>query len=94
MPYTFTEHGALMLSGVLNTQTAIETSIFIVRAFVKLRTLLSTHEKLERKNTELESKYEKRFTIVFQALKQLIKQDNEPRKRIGFKTNKGTNDKT
>ena len=92
LPYAFTEHGALMLSGVLNTQTAIETSIFIVRAFVKLRTLLSTHEKLERKITELERKYEDRFSIVFQALKQLIIQENEPRKTIGFKTNKGDSD--
>ena len=86
-PYAFIEHGALMLSGIINTQTAIETSIFIVRAFVKLRNLLSTHAKLEKKIIKLESKYEKRFTIVFEALKQLIKQESKPRKMIGFKTN-------
>lgn len=92
-PYAFTEHGALMLSGVLNTQTAIDTSIFIVRAFVQLRTLLSTHEKLEQKVIKMESKYEKRFAIVFQAIKQLIKQESEPRKSIGFKTNKSAKEK-
>ena len=85
-PFAFTEHEALMLSAVLNTQAAVETSIYIVRAFVKIRTLLATHSKLEKKITEMENKYDKQFAIVFEALKLLIRQDNEPRKRIGFRT--------
>ena len=86
MPRAFTEHGALMISGVLNTRIAIETSIFIVRAFVKLRELMLSHEQLERKISMLEKKYDKNFLIVFEALKQLIQPANEPRKRIGYKT--------
>ena len=92
-PYAFTEHGALMLSAVLNTPTAIETSIFIVRAFVKLRTLFSSYEKLEEKIIEIEKKHNKNFAIVFEALRQLIQQKNEPRKPIGYKSaNNGTNE--
>ena len=92
-PYAFTEHGALMLSAVLNTKTAIETSIYIVRAFARLRSMLSTHAKLERRIEEMESRYDKKFAIVFEALKLLIKQENEPRKRIGFKTKNNEDDK-
>ena len=47
-PYAFTEHGAIMLASVLNTQTAIETSVLIVRAFVKLREILSSHKEIGR----------------------------------------------
>ena len=53
-PYAFTEHGTIMLASVLNTTTAIEVSVLIVRAFVKLRQLLSTHKDLEKKILELE----------------------------------------
>lgn len=86
-PRAFTEHGALMISGVLNTTVAIETSIFIVRTFVKLRGLMLSHEQLERKISMLEKRYDKNFLIVFEALKQLMQQENEPRKKIGYKTN-------
>ena len=82
----FTEHGAIMLSSILNTPSAIETSIFIVRAFIKLRELLSSHEFLERKINELEMRYEENFAIVFKALKELIKEDSKPRKRIGYRS--------
>ena len=90
-PYAFTEHGTIMLANVLKTSTAVETSVLIVRAFVKLRELLSTHKKLERKVLELESKYDKQFKLIFKAIRELTQQDqiNKNRPRIGFKIGKG-----
>ena len=89
-PYAFTEHGTIMLANVLKTSTAVETSVLIVRAFVKLRELLSTHKKLERKVLELESKYDKQFKLIFKAIRELTQQDqiNKNRPRIGFKIGK------
>ncbi len=75
-PYAFTEHGTLMLANVLNTLTAIETSVLIVRAFVKLRELLSTHKEFERKILELESKYDKQFKLIFGAIRELMQQED------------------
>jgi len=88
-PYAFTEDGTIMLASVLNTPTAIETSILIVRAFVKLREILSAHKDLERQIMELESKYDKKFKLIFQAIRELMQQkkNNENRRRIGYKTN-------
>ena len=90
-PYAFTEHGTIMLANVLNTPTAVETSILIVRAFVKLRELLSTHKELERKILELESKYDKQFELIFKAIRELMNQEklDEKRPRIGYKIGKG-----
>ena len=81
-PYAFTEHGAIMAASVLNTPKAIETSIFVVGAFVKLREMLSAHKDLERKLAELEKKYDEQFSVVFEAIRQLIKPPEKPRKRI------------
>ena len=90
-PYAFTEHGTIMLANVLNTPTAVETSILIVRAFVKLRELLSTDKELERKILELESKYDKQFELIFKAIRELMNQEklDEKRPRIGYKIGKG-----
>jgi phage regulator Rha-like protein len=90
-PYAFTEHGTIMLANVLNTPTAIETSVLIVRAFVKLREILSTHKELERKILELESKYDNQFKLIFKTIKELMQQEvpNENRPRIGYKIGKG-----
>jgi len=90
-PYAFTEHGTIMLANVLNTKTAVETSVLIVRAFVKLRELLSTHKGLERKILELESKYDKQFELIFRAIRELMHQDqlDKNRPRIGYKIRKG-----
>ena len=87
-PYAFTEHGTIMLANVLNTPTAVETSVLIVRAFVKLRELLSTHKELERKILDLESKYDKQFELIFKAIRELMHQDqlDKNRPRIGYKT--------
>lgn len=90
-PYAFTEHGTIMLANVLNTSTAIETSVLIVRAFVKLREILSTHKELERKILELESKYDNQFKLIFEAIRELMQQEqlDKNRPRIGYKIGKG-----
>ncbi len=86
LPYVFTEHGVAMLSSVLNSKKAIEINIMIIRAFIKIRELLVTHKKLAMKIAQLETKYDEKFVIVFNALKHLM---NEPEKKkpvqIGFK---------
>jgi len=80
-----------MLANVLNTPTAVETSVLIVRAFVKLRELLSTQKDLERKILDLESKYDKQFELIFKAIRELIHQEqlDKNRPRIGYKIGKG-----
>jgi hypothetical protein len=95
MPYGFTEQGVAMLSGVLNSDRAIEVNIRIIRIFTKLREMLLTHkdillkmEKVEKNMMQQDGKmkqYEKDIQIIFEALKQLLNPPQEPRKRIGFK---------
>jgi len=87
-PYAFTEHGAVMLASVLNSEVAIKASIFVVRAFVQIREYLSTHKELAEKIEKLESRYDHQFSVVFDAIKQLIHEKNEPRREIGFKVGK------
>jgi hypothetical protein len=79
-----------MLANVLNTPTAVETSLLIVRAFVKLRELISTHKELERKILDLESKYDKQFKLIFEAIRELMHQEqlDENRPMIGCKIGK------
>jgi len=83
-PHAFTEHGAIMAASVLNTPRAIETSIFVVRAFVKLREMLATHKDLERKLIALEKKYDEQFKVVFEAIRALMSPPEKSRKKIGF----------
>jgi phage regulator Rha-like protein len=85
LPYVFTEHGAVMLASVLNSPVAINASVQVVRAFVKLRQILATHAELARKLTALEKKYDTQFASVFQAIRQLMETDKKPVKKIGFK---------
>ena len=84
-PYVFTEHGALMLASVLNSEKAIQASIQIVRAFVRLRELLATHQELARKLAEMEKKYNAEFKAIFEVIQQLTEPPKErERKPIGF----------
>jgi len=86
LPYAFTEHGVAMLSSVLTSSKAIQINIMIIKAFIKIREILSTHKKLAIKIAQLETKYDEQFVMVFNALKHLMK---EPEKKkigqIGFK---------
>ena len=85
LPYAFNEHGALMLAAVLNSDEAINASIFVVRAFIKLREFLEMNKELAKKIEELEAKYDSQFSLVFQAIKELIHQKNEPVTPVGFR---------
>jgi hypothetical protein len=77
-----------MLASVLNSEIAINASIFVVRAFVQIREYLSTHKELAEKIEKLEGKYDHQFAVVFDAIKQLLHEKNEPRPEIGFKVGK------
>lgn len=80
----FTEHGVAMLSSVLNSDKAAEINIMIIRAFIKIRELLSTHKNLAMKIAQLETKYDEQFVIVFNALKHLMKEPEKKKVKIGF----------
>ncbi len=85
-PNAFTEHGAVMLASVLNSPIAVEASIQVVRAFVRLRELLTSHKELARKLADLERKYDQQFQVVFDAIRKLMEPPPEKEKRrIGFK---------
>jgi hypothetical protein len=85
LPYVFTEHGALMLASVLKSDEAIEASLFVVRAFIKLRELIEINKDLAKKIEELEARYDSQFSLVFQAIKELVHQKNEPVTPVGFR---------
>ncbi len=84
MPYAFTEHGAIMAATVLNSPQAVQMSVAVVRAFVKLRRMALSVEALARKVAALEQKYDANFRDVFQAILQLMTPPDPPRRKIGF----------
>ena len=85
LPREFTEHGAVMLASVLNSQVAVAASIQVVRAFVQLRGFLATHKELARRLDEMEGKYDAQFRVVFQAIRELMEPPPPPSKQIGFR---------
>lgn len=87
LPHVFTEQGVAMLSSVLNSERAILANIAIMRAFVKLREVLSTHKALAHKLEQLEKKIEKHdeeITAIFEALRLLMAEPEPKEKKIGF----------
>jgi len=91
LPYAFSEHGILMLANVIKSQRAIAMSIKIIEVFVKFREMLISQKDLLLKFEQLEKlvvQHDDDITAIFQALKQLITQKNEPREPIGFKFKK------
>ncbi|SOD19689.1 ORF6N domain-containing protein [Pedobacter xixiisoli] len=88
-PFAFTEHGVLMLSSILNSQQAIQVNIQIVRIFTRLRNLLSKHTELKLEIADIKrhlQNHDKNIELVFSYLDKLIDKENQPRKRIGFKS--------
>jgi hypothetical protein len=83
-PYAFTEQGVAMLSSVLRSPRAVEVNIAIMRTFVQLRRLMDSNRDLARKIEALERKYDEKFAVVFEAIKQLITPPDPPRRQIGF----------
>jgi len=84
LPFAFSEQGVAMLSSVLKSDRAIQVNIQIMRAFSKLREMLSTHADLKKKIEAMEKKYDQQFQVVFEAIKQLLEIEAKPRKEIGF----------
>lgn len=85
LPYAFTEHGAIMAAMVLNSPRAVEMSVQVVRAFVRLREVLGAHKDLARKLEEIEKKYDAQFRVVFDAIRQLMAPPEPRPKRIGLR---------
>lgn len=83
-PYAFTEQGVAMLSSVLRSERAVQVNIEIMRAFVRLRQLLASHEDLAQRLDELEQKYDEQFKVVFEAIRQLMTPPAPPQRQIGF----------
>ena len=86
-PYAFTEQGVAMLSSVLRSDRAVKVNIQIMRAFVKLREILSTHKDLAKKLKELELKIEshdEQIMAIFEAINQLLQPPEKPKRTIGF----------
>ena len=87
LPYVFTEQGVAMLSSVLNSERAVQVNIAIMRVFVKIREILSTHKELAHKLADLERKIERHdgeIKAVFDAIRQLMIPPEPKRKKIGF----------
>jgi hypothetical protein len=83
-PHVFTEHGAIMLASVLNSKVAVQASIYVVRAFVQMRSALAEYGALSRRIDSLEATYDGRFRKVFEAIRALITLPEKPQPRIGF----------
>src|SRR2546429_5129387 len=84
LPYVFTEQGVAMLSSVLNSERAVLVNVEIMRVFVKLRQMLASNAELSRRLDELESKYDRQFKVVFDAIRKLMSPAVRDRKEIGL----------
>jgi len=88
LPYAFTEQGVAMLSSVLNSERAVQVNIAIMRAFVKLREMLSTNKELAHKLAQLERKIEKHddeIKLIFDAIRELMRPPETKKRKIGFR---------
>jgi phage regulator Rha-like protein len=86
-PYALTEHGAIMAATVLNSKRAVRMSVFVVRAFVRLREMLATNRRLAGKIAELENGLDTHDSVIqdlIEAIKELLTPEARPRRRIGF----------
>jgi len=85
LPYAFTEQGVAMLSGVLHSRRAVRVNVEIMRTFVKLRQILSSHAELARKLEELERRYDSQFRTVFDAIRELLAPESPESRPVGFR---------
>ena len=83
-PFAFTEQGVAMLSSVLRSERAVKANIAIMRAFVRLREMLVTHEELRQKIEQMEKRYDAKFQIVFATIKEMLETPVRPKRSIGF----------
>lgn len=89
----FTEQGVAMLSSVLRSPRAVQVNIEIMRTFVRLRQWLASNAELAKRLDELEKKYDRNFKVVFEAIRQLMAEDEKPRREIGFHTTRSASAK-
>jgi hypothetical protein len=85
LPHAFTEQGVAMLSGVLHSRRAVRVNVEIMRTFVKLRQILSSHAELARKLEELERRYDSQFRVVFDAIRELMSPESLENRPVGFR---------
>jgi uncharacterized membrane protein len=88
LPYAFTEHGAIMAATVLNSPRAVEMSVFVVRAFVRLREMLASNQQLAGKIDELERKLENHdgtIQDILEAIRELMVPEPATGRKIGFR---------
>ena len=92
LQYAFTEQGVAMLSSVLRSERAVAVNVEIMRAFVRLRQLLASNSELAKRLDSLERKYNRKFSIVFDAIRALMTEpdDNADKPRIGYETERKT----
>lgn len=83
--YAFTEQGVAMLSSVLKSKRAVQVNVEIMRAFVKLREMLTSHKDLARKLNALEKKYDAQFRVVFDAIREMMTPPKIKRNEVGFR---------
>ena len=83
-PYAFTEQGVAMLSSVLRSSRAVQVNVAIMRTFVRLREMLTTHEELRRKIDAMEKRYDARFQPIFDTIRQMLETPIPGKKQIGF----------
>jgi phage regulator Rha-like protein len=86
-PMAFTEQGVAMLSSVLNSKRAIDVNIAIMRTFVKMRGILANNKEFAGKLKKMEeqlAEHEEQFLVVFEAIKQMLKEEEKPKRKIGF----------
>ena len=91
MPFAFTEQGVAMLSSVLNSERAVQVNIQIMRLYTRMRSLLLNHKDLLLKIEKIESKissHDEHIKILFDYLKNLLQEEDKPRKQVGFKIKK------
>ena len=92
LPWVFTEHGALMLASVLNSEVAVTASVHVVRAFVRLREMISANAELAHKFSELEHRmdgHDQAIAQLFAAIRQLLQPLVKPKPEIGFHVREG-----
>ncbi|MCK4653568.1 MAG: ORF6N domain-containing protein [Candidatus Cloacimonetes bacterium] len=86
LPYAFTEQGIAMLSSVLNSERAIQVNITIMRAFVQIRKMIQSNEKLRKEFNKMKQDYDFKFQVIFEMLQHLIDEPEVVKsKEIGFK---------
>ncbi|MBI4526578.1 MAG: hypothetical protein HY695_22490 [Deltaproteobacteria bacterium] len=87
LPYAFTEHGAIMAANVLNSPRAVQMSVFVVRAFVRLRQMVIAHKEMAAKLADLEHRiasHDEQIQAIFDAIRQLMTPPDPKKRKIGF----------